>query len=195
MKSSRMWVYVLRDLMCGCIKSCEKACTVMSHYCTWLFTGLSIFSLCGVFHIPVGLLCLVWERSWTEGYPAPGLRASGPSRHARCHATPKCWWRIRRWRWRWQWNQTLSRYFPILQLQHGFSRACQGLQEWFGELGHPRYPQLRPKLHHAAGQRCAQVCWRASPTQRGVQLQRYVRNKRVQTSRAMWHHLKYSTAD
>lgn len=94
---------------------------------------------------------------------SPGLRATGPIRHAGCHAAPEYWRRIRWWRWR---NQTPSGYLPTLQLQLRFNKPCQrgplgarqGLQERLGVLRQPRYPSLRPKLYYAAGQRCAQVC-------------------------------------
>ena len=111
---------------------------------------------------------------------SPGLRAKRPIRHAGRHAAPGHWWRIGwgigwgiEWRigWRWRWNQTPSRN-PPLRLQPGFIRLRQGVQRQLGEPGQPRHPCLGPTLHHAAGQRRAQVCRCASTTQRSVQLQR-----------------------
>lgn len=136
-----------------------------------VITASSPLSLAASF-IPAVLRCQAWERSRAAVEQSPGRRATRPRRHAGCHAAPGHRWRIGRRRRRGRWNQTLSRYLPALWLQLGFLRPCSGLQERLGERGQPGRPCLGPKLHHAAGQRRAQVCRCASATQRSFQLQR-----------------------
>lgn len=123
-------------------------------------------------------------RSWVQEIGSDSLdqrptgpRAAGLIRDARCHVAPEYGRRFRRRRRR---NQTVNGHLQVFQLQRqlggqlqsGPPRAQQSLQERLGELGRVGRARLGPQLHHAAGQRRAQVRRCSPAAERRFQLQR-----------------------
>lgn len=164
----------------------KTACDVMVK---WFLSGLRVFSPLGSYLHPCRSAVPGLRTEPNPRIQPSGLRATGLIRHACCHVAPEysCrfrrrrqqWWR-QRGQWWWQWNQTPCRHLHILQrgfggpCQHGPLDVGEGLQEWLSELRQLRYPHFRSKLHYAAGQWRAEVCWCSSTAEGSFQLQRYI---------------------